>query len=262
LPEELLLDFEPGLGAAVAERFASFIIADDVQVVDVAGLYGMLSVQGPAAAEVLQALEGLEAPPAPLAFVQVAHPALGDLYCMHQPRGPTDGFDVFVPTPALSEIATTLVNAAERAGGRLCGWEALEMTRIEAGIPRFGVDMDETNLAPEAGLERGISYTKGCYIGQEIIARIRTYGQVAKSLHGFWLPEHLPDLPKRGEKLYQAGREVGYITSALASPAYRRNIALGYVRRECPAGTTLELRTSSGPRPVQVLPLPFPAPAG
>jgi folate-binding protein YgfZ len=262
LPDELLLDFEPGLGAAVAERFASFIIADDVQVVDVAGLYGLLSVQGPGAAEIVKRLLGTETPSAPLSFVQVTAPAHGELYCMNQPRGPMAGFDVFAPNESISRISATLTNAAEEAGGRLCGWEALEMTRIEAGIPRFGMDMDETNLAPEAGLDRGISYTKGCYIGQEIIARIRTYGQVAKSLRGFWLPERLAELPKRGEKLYQAGREVGYITSALASPAYRRNIALGYVRRECPAGTTLELQTPSGAGPVEVIALPFPPPAG
>src|SRR5207249_5027427 len=106
-----------------------------------------------------------------------------------------------------------------------------ETARIEAGVPRFGADMDETNLAPEAGIEQGaISYTEGCYIGQEVIARIRTYGQVAKLLRGLLLPDDLPALPPKGEKLFHGDKEVGYITSAVASPAFRRNIALGYVR--------------------------------
>jgi len=133
------------------------------------------------------------------------------------------------------------------------------MIRIEAGIPRFGADMDETNLAPEAGLEsRAISYSKGCYIGQEVIARVRTYGQVAKSLRGLCLPDKLEELPHGGQKLFHSGKEVGYITSALASPALQRNIALGYVRRECnEPGSELKVRTSTGEYSARVVALPF-----
>ena len=96
----------------------------------------------------------------------------------------------------------------------------LELARIEAGIPHFGQDMDATNLAPESGIEaRAISYSKGCYIGQEVIARIRTYGQVAKALRGLRLPDDLPTLPVKGQPLFKDGREVGYVTSAIRSPA-------------------------------------------
>jgi folate-binding protein YgfZ len=260
LPEELLLDFEPGLSAAVTERFSKFIIADDVQVVDVAPHYGLLSVQGPRAADIIVALEGLGAAPPAGGLVGVPHATWGEIYCMNQPRGPATGFDLFVPLVALRPLAETLWKITGQGGGRPCGWNALEMRRIEAGVPRFGADMDETNLAPEAGLEeRAISYTKGCYIGQEVIARIRTYGQVAKTLRGLWLPRALPTLPKRGEKLMHEGREVGYITSALASPAFGRPIALGYVRREChQPGTTLQFHTTEGEAAAEVVLLPFP----
>jgi folate-binding protein YgfZ len=139
-----------------------------------------------------------------------------------------------VPIAALAAAFDKLITAAKDIGGRPCGWQALEMIRIEAGIPRFGADMDETNLAPEAGIdERAISYSKGCYIGQEVIARIRTYGQVARSLRGLRLPDDLKELPKRGDRLLHGDKEVGYVTSAVASPAFRSNLALGYVRREC-----------------------------
>jgi folate-binding protein YgfZ len=133
------------------------------------------------------------------------------------------------------------------------------MIRIEAGIPRYGQDMDDTHLAPETGIEsRAISYEKGCYIGQEVIARLRTYGQVAKALRGLALPEDLSALPARGEKLFHGGKEAGYVTSAVASPAFRRNVALGYVRRECnQTGTDLQLLTPAGPRSVRIVPLPF-----
>jgi folate-binding protein YgfZ len=133
------------------------------------------------------------------------------------------------------------------------------MIRIEAGLPRFGVDMDESNLAPEAGIEaRAISYTKGCYIGQEVINKLRTFAHVTRTLRGLRLADDLKTLPARGDKLFREGKEVGYVTSALASPAFRGNIALGYVRRECnEPGTELVLRSGGGESTAVVVSLPF-----
>jgi folate-binding protein YgfZ len=261
LAEELLLDFEPGLSAAVADRFEKFVIADDVQVTDVAPHYGLLSVQGPKSAEALRtALPTIEPTDAGMSFLAMKDSELGEIYCMTQPRGAVSGFDVFVPTAALDPVARRVHEAVRSLGGCACGWQALEMARIEAGIPRFGADMDETNLAPEAGIEsRAISYSKGCYIGQEVIARIRTYGQVAKSLRGLLMPDDLKVLPARGDKLFHDGKEAGYLTSAVASPTLRRNIALGYVRRECnQPGTELLLHSATGEHPIKVVGLPFP----
>jgi folate-binding protein YgfZ len=260
LPDELLLDFEPGMGTAVAERFEKFIIADDVQVVDVTPHYGLLSVQGPKSAEALRsAVPAVTTTDAPLNFVGLADPELGEIYCMTHPRGTTSGFDLFIPVATLETAARRLHDSVANLGGRPCGWQALEMIRIEAGIPRYGADMDESNLAPETAIEaRAISYAKGCYIGQEVIARIRTYGKVAKSLRGLLLPDDLKGLPARGDKLFHDGREAGYVTSALASPTFGRNIALGYVRRECnEPGTVLGLPSPDGEWPVSVVGLPF-----
>src|SRR4029079_3718388 len=90
---------------------------------------------------------------------------------------------------ALPTTADKLIAAAKSIGGIPCGWTALETARIEAGIPRFGVDMDETNLPLECGLEaRAISYNKGCYIGQEVINRIHSIGHVNRELVGLRLP--------------------------------------------------------------------------
>jgi folate-binding protein YgfZ len=260
LPDELLLDFEPGFTGAVMQRFERYIIADDVQVVDAAPHYGLLSVQGPKSAEVVNRIGlGLSLPEKPRRFASVNEPALGELYCMNHPRGATAGFDLFVPVASLAAVADKSIAAAQAVDGRACGWQAFEMARLEAGIPRFGADMDETNLPPEAGIEnRAISYSKGCYIGQEVIARLRTYGQVAKSLRGLLLADDSSELPKRGDKLFRGDNEAGYITSAFASPAFRRNLALGYVRREWNGpGTELKLHTLSGEPSVKVIPLPF-----
>ena len=261
LADELLLDFEPGYSAAVAQRLEKYVITEDVQLLDAAPHYGLLRVQGPRAGDAITQL-GLpwELPAKPLTFSAHLDTTLGQLYLMRRAgdlqspptlatntadgdcKSPAHGFDLFVPTAALGAVFDKLIAAAKSLGGRACGWEALEVTRIEAGIPRFGQDMDETNLPPEPGIEsRAISYSKGCYIGQEVIARIRTYGQVAKTLRGLHLPGDLAKLPARGDKLLADGKEVGHLTSAV--PGF----ALGYVRKEHNApGTALTLQTTAG----------------
>ena len=258
LANEILLDFEPGLTAKVTQRLEQYVIADDVQIVDVASSYSQLTVQGPLAGAAMEALSlGLSLPGAWLQFTSVNHPAWGELYCMNQPRGNAAGFDIFVPVANVASFAERLAAVAEKLGGCICGWDAMEIVRIEAGLPRFGADMDETNLAPETGIEtRAISYNKGCYIGQEVIARIRTYGQVAKALRGLKLAEG--PLPKKGDKLFAGEKEVGYITSASISPAVKGPVALGYVRREQNAeGTHLEWRGSEGGGAAEIVKLPF-----
>lgn len=260
LRDELLLDFEPSLTEKLAHRFEKYIIADDVQAVDVAPHYGLLSVQGPAAGTVVRALDlGLELPVRAMEFTRVTHPAHGEVYCMNQMRARALGFDLFVPVSALALVAERLFVAVRASGGRPVGFDALEVARIEVGLPRYGVDMDESNLAPETGIERrAISYTKGCYIGQEVIARLRTYGQVARALRGLLLEKNLKALPQTGDKLWQGDKEIGYVTSAVFSLTLKSNIALGYVRRECnQPGTRLTLRTASGESAVEIVNLPF-----
>jgi folate-binding protein YgfZ len=249
LSDELLLDFEPGLTTLVTERLEKYLVADEVQVVDVTPHYGLLSVQGPKVEVVARALElFLEIPALPLSSVTVAEATLGEIYLMNHARLGSAGFDLFVPLAALGAVADKLIAAAKSTGGRACGWKAFEIARIEAGLPRFGVDMDETNLASECGIEsRAISYQKGCYIGQEVLNRIHSFGHVNRELRGLRLAADLKSLPARGDKLFQGEKEAGYITSAVISPALNCGVALGYVRREAnAAGTELTLRSSSG----------------
>ena len=255
LENEMLLDFEPGLSASVAQRLEKFVIAEDAQVIDAAAQYGLWSAQGPKAVEVVGSLSPrFLLPPKAMGWTKVAEAAPGDIYLTSLSRLRGQGLDLFVPADAMKEVAARLL----ARGGRLCGWQALETARIEAGVPRFGADMDETNLAPEALDTRAISYTKGCYIGQEVIARIRTYGQVAKSLRGLRLAGDAPEAPARGAKLFLGDKEVGSITSAMWSPALRALIALGYVRREAnQTGTELEVRTAGGKVPARIVDLPF-----
>ena len=156
-------------------------------------------------------------------------------------------------------MADKLIAAAKQIGGRAVGWQVFETARIEAGIPRFGADMDETNIPLECGIEaRAVTYSKGCYIGQEVINRIHSVGHVNKELRGLRLTDDLKALPQRGDKLFHSGKEVGYVTSAVKSPVLKAVVALGYVRREVnQIGTELILKTAAGESAAKVVELPF-----
>jgi folate-binding protein YgfZ len=253
LRDELLLDFEPGLTKVISDRLEKYIIADDVQLVDIAALYGLISAQGPKAAEVLKQA-GLPIPEGELHWSAVAEEN-GEIYVMRNSRFGFGGFDIFVPVPSLEQLAIQLESALKDISGRWAGFSALEIARIENGIPRFGADMNESNLAPEAEIQdRAISYAKGCYIGQEIIARLRTYGQTTKSLRLLRLPSEGNTLPDPGTKLFKSGKEIGYITSSTLSPKHGAKIALGYVRKETNApGEKLSLGTPESAEEVLIL---------
>ena len=283
LADELFLDFEPGLTGKISQRLEKFIVADDVQIVDAAPHYGLLSVQGPKAAEVVSAI-GLfsEIPTQQFSSTKISDATLGEIYLMSHARlaserrplawpdvntenfkqavleaGVPTGLDLFVPNNSLGAVADKLIAAAKQIGGRAVGWTAFETARIEAGVPRFGADMDETNIPLECGIEsRAIVYNKGCYIGQEVINRIHSVGHVTRELRGLRLADDLKTLPQRGDKLFHAGKEVGYVTSAVKSPTFG-NIALGYVRREAnQIGNELTLQ-GTGESPAKIVPLPF-----
>ena len=260
LQDELLLDFEPGLTAKISRRLEKFIVSDDVQIVDAAPHYGLLTVQGPLTDTVVRGLEHFsELPSKSLAFVKVADEMLGEIYLMNHARLGSVGFDLFVPNDSLGLVADKLIAAAKAVGGRACGWSAFERARIEAGIPRYGADLDETTIPLEAGLEsRAVSYSKGCYIGQEVLNRIHSIGQVTKELRGLRLADDLPALPQKGDKLIHGGKEVGYVTSAVKSPTLKVSLALGYVRKEVNQfGTEITLRSAGGDSSVRIVELPF-----
>ena len=164
-------------------------------------------------------------------------------------------------TPAIDvtgspDACTGLVLELRAAGATSLGSLAFEALRIEAGTPRFGVDMTEDTIPLEAGIDgRAISFTKGCYVGQEDIIRIlhRGHGRVARRLVGLSLDGE--DVPPPGSPLSAAGRDVGTITSAVFSPRLHRAIALGYVHRDASAsGTSVTVGAAGTPATVTDLP--------
>ena len=236
LADEILLDFEPGLTATVQARLERYVIAEDVEIADVAPHFGLLTVQGPQAATVLTALD-LPTPSEPLTVACTED----EIYVVHQPRLGTVGFDLFIPIGAMDVWRERLATAAPQ-----CQMPAFEKARVLATIPRFGVDLTTDHLPPEGGLEtRAISYAKGCYIGQEIIARIRTYGKVNKVLRGLTLE----GAAEVGTELMLGDQSVGQLTSVTTEP----NVALAMVHRNA-AEVGTQLQTSEGAATVSTLP--------
>ena len=256
LGEMILLDVAPGLGAAVAERLDQFVFSEDVQLTDETGKWALVRVVGPGAAvavhSALAAMAGgagagpsADALAASQAYRAVLVPTTGGpLVVAYVREWGLPGFDLFVPAPAASPAREAL----RAAGAVELDDESAEALRIEAGWPEFLVDMTTETIPLEAGIEaRAISFTKGCYPGQELIIRVlhRGGGRVAKRLVG--LTVDAPSVPERGARLLSGGKDVGRVTSAVWSPALQRIVALGYVQSDlAPPGTLLEIETSDG----------------
>jgi len=151
-----------------------------------------------------------------------------------------DGFDIIVDATHGKQISQAFLDA----GAVLVGSETFETLRIEAGIGRFNQDMDETNVVTEANLDDAVSFTKGCYIGQEIIARIKYRGHVAKKLTGIVANSSEP-IAAGSTITTLEGKDIGRVTSATFSPVLDRTVALAYVRHEhLAAGTTVVIGES------------------
>jgi folate-binding protein YgfZ len=161
------------------------------------------------------------------------------------------GASYFVPIDQTETVRSVLINENDCV---VIDDELYEVLRIESGIPKFGVDMDETTIVPELDLDDMISYTKGCYIGQEIIARIHFRGHVAKQLTGLVLSDPSPSGLIKGSELLSAdGKNAGKIASVTFSPKLDKTVALGFVRYDFLKEGT-ELFVSDLKATVKVLP--------
>jgi len=187
------------------------------------------------------------------AATQLRDERFGDLTVFRSTHTGEDGFDLIVQ----NEQAAELWQALQNKGARPVGHNALEILRIEAGIPRFGIDMDESNVVSETGLDDAVSFTKGCYVGQEIIARIKYRGHVAKKLSGLVCGQ-AAELQNGAPILATDGKEIGRVTSVAHSPRLGQTIALGYLKYDyLAAGSEVKIVSGDESFPAVVTELPF-----
>lgn len=236
LGDLVLIDLEPDRAAGVLQKLDQFVFSEDVKFGDVTDTFGLASIAGPASAEVVcRALNAGPAPGAGLdaselrAWPEYRNARVGPVIVVASTELGARGFDLFAPT----ESAQALVEALTGAGAVRLDAATADVLRVEAGRPAFGVDMDADTIPLEAGIEgRAISFTKGCYPGQEVVVRIlhRGHGRVARKLTGLLVDG--TGVPDRGDLLRAGDREAGRVTSAVLSPALGRPIALAMVHRD------------------------------
>lgn len=248
--EALLIDVDRSVAGRLRETLDRFIIMDDCAIADVSGERQVASIFGARSAEVL-GRAGLD--PGPLA--DHAWARRGEVTVIRDATLLLPGFELH--TPGTSEA---LVDRLVRAGATPISEHALDVARIEAGAPVDGRDLDEDTIPMEARLERAISLEKGCYVGQEVLARATNLGGVKHLLVGLVVEGDV--VPEEGAPLFAGEARVGEVTSVARSPSLGAIIALGYVRRtEEAAGTRLTLRLERGlSLEATVTGLPFVAP--
>jgi folate-binding protein YgfZ len=234
LEDRFLLLSHASVRQRTFETLDKFIIMDDCTLTDVTGAYASCALEGPAALAVLAKAAGQSFDALPElghAEARIAGAACRVLRRSHTGLG---GVEILAPRADIGPIWTALAEA----GGSPCGWDAVNALRIEAGIRWFGADFDDTTIPQDAGLEHThISFTKGCYTGQEIVERVRSRGKLNRWLCKLEFSGHAAP----GTKMLVDGKEWGHATSCAYSPACKAFLGFGYLRREHNAeGTVLQ----------------------
>jgi len=223
-----IIDTDADLRDKALTGLARYIVGDKVEMAPLE-LYA-LAFQGPRARSLLEKTLHIELP----AMQEFDH--FPTNYAGHPVRvvrassTGEEGYEVWVGARGLEAVWGAACGQAPTYGTLPCGFESLESLRIEAGIPRYGQELTEDTMPLEAGLYKALSFTKGCYIGQEIVERTRSRGHVNWKLVGLIVESAAP--PLAGEKLISEGKEIGEVTSACLSPTLGKTLALAYVRCE------------------------------
>lgn len=214
--DRFLLDTEPELGEKVAQHIRRYIVADQVELEDVTASTCSIALEGPESAAVL-ARAGGTAPAADYQHVPWDGTIVARVSLTGQP-----GFRFYAATGE----AGSIVNRLTAAGAQPASAQDARVVRIGNGRPRYGEDIRETSLPQETGQMHAVSFTKGCYLGQEIVERIRAQGHVNRKL----VRLRLDAVPPAGAALTVDGAEAGEIASSAPSPAEGSVLALAYVR--------------------------------
>jgi folate-binding protein YgfZ len=228
--ESLTLDTDHSELEKLLAIFDRYIIMDEVEVADLSDQRQSIGIAGPKASDVLHKA-GFE-------FPQLEALQFADLIWQNAAvtmiRGDHPGIEWYELWLA-PEHVSTLRNALTKAGAKLVSAATQELLRIAEGIPRYGQDIRERDLPQETSQERSLHFSKGCYVGQEIVERIRSRGAVHRKFSGFEVEGSMPAL---GAKVQVDGKDVGEITSTAVLPIKggERHVAIGYIRREFATG--------------------------
>jgi len=256
LGERLLLILNGASAEKTLQALDKFLISEKVSFRDVSAETALFLVAGPSTAAVIGRLTG--EPPLPTAGTH-AERKVGGISVRVITGGEETGEPgvwLLAPASSAEEIWTKTMEAGRPVGLSPVGVTALDVLRVEAGTPWYGHDVDETVLLPEIPLDRYVSYTKGCYIGQEVVARVKYRGHVNRSLTGLTFDGDR--VPKHDAAIQKDDSDAGRVTSAVHSFALNRPIALAFVRREyLEPGTPVTVKDGDQALTARVTALPF-----
>jgi folate-binding protein YgfZ len=227
--DDLLLDTNRDQVQPIMGHLEHFVIMDDVELADVSRQWTALSLAGPGAPQVLATL-GLAAPTSSLENARMSNVRVGEVACIL-----IEAYHVSVPRYELwfaPEHVLPVWETLQAAGAHPCGLEATEALRVLEATPLYGVDLNDRDLPQETAQGRALNFSKGCYLGQEIVERIRSRGKVNRQFRQFALQGARPDtLPV---DLRSGDQSVGRITStaSLVSAGVPATLALGFIRLE------------------------------
>lgn len=231
LGESLAVETDTAQLPKILETFDRYIIMDDVKVADISGSASAIGIAGPKTRSILNTA-GFVLPPLQPLQLSTGQWQAKEVSVIRGDNPKIETYELWLS----SENAKALLGVLTKAGATHISSDALEWLRIASGIPRYGTDIREKDLPQETKQERALNFSKGCYIGQEIVERIRSRGAVHRQFTGFAIDGLLLE---PGAELHLEGKKVGEITSVASLPliASVRNIGLGYIRREVAVGS-------------------------
>jgi aminomethyltransferase len=245
---DILVETDQSQLEKILATFDHYIIMDDVEVANLGGQIAAVGIAGPESLKVLRAAGFAIGEQHPLQVVDVDwNGTQAQVIAGEHEQYPS--FEMWVSPEKAGHLTAALV----QVGAKPVSSDALEIYRIALGVPRYGQDIRERDLPQETEQQRALNFNKGCYVGQEIVERIRSRGNVHRKFTGFRM-EGAPPVP--GTKIQAQAKDVGEITSAAIIPAARGDqaVALGYIRREA-SGAGKEVRV--GESVARVAELPF-----
>ena len=252
LSDRLLLELPAGLTQKTLLLLDKYLISEKAAFEPLDEAYAVLSVQGAQAPALIAGLAGAPMDLAPHAHVEATLAGIATRVVQRSEFGVRPGFFLWAAPDAMPALRA----AVEGAGATPVEPAVGEVLRVEAGEPAYGQDVDESVILPETNLEHLVSYTKGCYIGQEVVARVKYRGHVNRALTGLTLEGDR--VPTPGAPVFAGEREIGRVTSAVRSLGLGAPIALGYVRREhLEPGSAVAVRIEDILVPARVTPPPF-----
>ncbi len=246
-PNAILVDTGNSPAYNVKENLDRFVITEDVQIRDASAELVQITVQGPRSALTIKETLGIGVED----LKPLGAKPLGPSTIVRRDRTGQGGYDIILPNQEAEAVWQGFLLKAGEFGLEPVGSRAMEILRLEAGYPKYGVDIDENIIVLEAGFKDAISFTKGCYLGQEVVARATHIGRVNKQL--VQLEIEATDPPSARSKLKSDKVEAGFLTSAAFSPGLNRVVGLAYANRDyAKEGTKLSVESADRVIPATV----------